>query len=287
GGSGFVGSALGRLLRGRGHVLTLVSRRAGPQRITWDELGASGLPPCDAAVNLAGENVLNPLRRWNEAFQREVLSSRLETTRTLAKAIASAAQPPRAWVLVTGVGYYRPSPTAEYHEDSPGGDFDFFSRLVSEWEAAAEVPEDSTRLVLVRSGVVLGRGGGAVRQMLPPFRLGLGGPVGTGRQPFPWIHVEDLAGIVAHALEGDEVRGVLNAVAPTLTTNAEFARALGAALGRPALLPLPGFAVRAVFGRERATMLLDGQKVLPRRTLASGYQFKFPDLEAALREVVA
>uniref|UniRef100_A0A6I8NZK6 Short chain dehydrogenase/reductase family 39U member 1 n=1 Tax=Ornithorhynchus anatinus TaxID=9258 RepID=A0A6I8NZK6_ORNAN len=184
-------------------------------------------------------------------------------------------------------GYYRPSPTAEYHEDSPGGDFDFFSRLVSEWEAAAEVPEDSTRLVLVRSGVVLGRGGGAVRQMLPPFRLGLGGPVGTGRQPFPWIHVEDLAGIVAHALEGDEVRGVLNAVAPTLTTNAEFARALGAALGRPALLPLPGFAVRAVFGRERATMLLDGQKVLPRRTLASGYQFKFPDLEAALREVVA
>ncbi|XP_028934041.1 epimerase family protein SDR39U1 isoform X2 [Ornithorhynchus anatinus] len=182
GGSGFVGSALGRLLRGRGHVLTLVSRRAGPQRITWDELGASGLPPCDAAVNLAGENVLNPLRRWNEAFQREVLSSRLETTRTLAKAIASAAQPPRAWVLVTGVGYYRPSPTAEYHEDSPGGDFDFFSRLVSEWEAAAEVPEDSTRLVL---GSCWAAGAAPSARCCRPSGWVWAGPSGRAASPSP------------------------------------------------------------------------------------------------------
>lgn len=132
--------------------MTLVSRKPGPDRITWDELATSGLPRCDAAVNLAGENILNPLRRWNETFQKEVLSSRLETTQILARAINKAPQPPQAWVLVTGVAYYQPSLTVEYDEDSPGGDFDFFSNLVTKWEAAARLPGGSTRQVVVRSG---------------------------------------------------------------------------------------------------------------------------------------
>ncbi|XP_057398388.1 epimerase family protein SDR39U1 isoform X2 [Balaenoptera acutorostrata] len=252
-----------------------------------DELATSGLPRCDAAVNLAGENILNPLRRWNEAFQKEVLSSRLETTQMLARAIAKAPRSPQAWVLVTGVAYYQPSLTAEYDEDSPGGDFDFFSNLVTKWEAAARLPGDSTRQVVVRSGVVLGRGGGAIGHMLLPFRLGLGGPIGSGHQFFPWIHIRDLVGILAHALEASHVQGVLNGVAPaSSTTNAEFARALGAALGRPAFIPLPSTVVQAVFGRERAIMLLEGQKVVPRRTLAAGYQYSFPELGAALKEVI-
>ncbi|KAF6132749.1 short chain dehydrogenase/reductase family 39U member 1 [Phyllostomus discolor] len=192
GGTGFIGTALIHLLKARGHEVTLVSRKPGPGRITWDELATSGLPSCDAAVNLAGENILNPLRRWNEAFQKEVLSSRLETTQLLARAITKAPQPPQAWVLVTGVAYYQPSLTAEYDEDSPGGDFDFFSNLVTRWEAAARLPGDSTRQVVVRSGVVLGRGGGAIGHMLLPFRLGLGGPIGSGQQFFPWIHIGDL-----------------------------------------------------------------------------------------------
>ncbi|KAM7082025.1 epimerase family protein SDR39U1 isoform 2-T5 [Ciconia maguari] len=203
GGTGFVGRALTQLLRSRGHEVTHISRQGGKDRISWEELSYSGLPLCDAVVNLAGENVLNPFRRWGDAFCREVISSRVETTKTLAKAIADAEQPPRAWVLVTGVGYYRPSLTAEYTEDSPGGDFDFFSRLVSSWEAAALIPGSPARGVVVRSGVVLGRGGGAVSQMLWPFRLGLGGPLGSGLQPFPWIHIRDLAGIVCHALESE------------------------------------------------------------------------------------
>nr|XP_048676715.1 epimerase family protein SDR39U1 isoform X1 [Caretta caretta] len=149
GGTGFVGGALTQLLRSRGHEVTHVSRRLGPDRISWDELARSGLPPCDAAVNLAGENVLNPLRRWDDPFRRVVVTSRVATTKTLAKAIAEAERPPRAWVLVTGVGYYRPSPTAEYTEESPGGDFDFFSRLVSAWEAAAKIPGDGTRQAVV------------------------------------------------------------------------------------------------------------------------------------------
>ncbi|XP_068023660.1 epimerase family protein SDR39U1 isoform X2 [Melanerpes formicivorus] len=289
GGTGFVGSALTQLLRGRGHEVTHVSRRAGRDRISWEELSRSGLPLCDAVVNLAGENVLNPFRRWNATFRQEIISSRVETTKTLAKAISDAEQPPRAWVLVTGVGYYRPSPTAEYTEDSPGGDFDFFSRLVSSWEAAAVIPGSPTRGVVVRSGVVLGRGGGAVSQMLWPFRLGLGGPLGSGLQPFPWIHVRDLAGILSHALEHECLSGVLNGVSPAApaTSNGSFAQELAAALGRPALLPVPAWAVRAALGAERAVLLLEGQRVVPRRTLESGYRFIFPDLAAALKDIVA
>uniref|UniRef100_A0A8C8RZ34 Short chain dehydrogenase/reductase family 39U member 1 n=1 Tax=Pelusios castaneus TaxID=367368 RepID=A0A8C8RZ34_9SAUR len=289
GGTGFVGKALGQLLRSRGHEVTCVSRRQGPDRISWDELSSFGLPPCDAAVNLAGENVLNPLRRWDEAFRKVVVASRVETTKTLAKAIAEAEQPPRVWVLITGVGYYRPSPTAEYTEESPGGDFDFLSRLVSAWEAVAKIPGDVTRQVVVRSGVVLGKDGGAISQMLWPFRLGLGGPVSTGQQPFPWIHVRDAAGLICHVLETEGISGVLNGVSPTspATSNADFARELGLALGRPALLPLPSWVVQGILGAERAVMLLEGQRVLPTRTLASGYHFMYPDLPSALKEIVS
>lgn len=136
-------------------------------------------------------------------------------------------------------------------------------------------------------GIVLGRGGGAIGHMLLPFRLGLGGHIGSGHQFFPWIHIDDLAGILTHALETNDVQGVLNGVAPaSTTTNAEFAQALAAALGRPAFIPVPSTIVNAIFGRERAIMLLEGQKVVPRRTLATGYQYAFPELGAALKDVV-
>ncbi|NWJ02259.1 D39U1 protein, partial [Crypturellus undulatus] len=288
GGTGFVGRALTQLLRIRGHEVTHISRQGGKDRVSWEELSYSGLPSCDAVVNLAGENVLNPFRRWDDAFCREIISSRVETTKTLAKAIAEADQPPRAWILITGVGYYRPSPTAEYTEDSAGGDFDFFSRLVSSWEAAAVIRGSPTRGVVVRSGVVLGRDGGAISRMLWPFRLGLGGPLGSGLQPFPWIHIRDLSGIVCHVLESEGLQGVFNGVSPSSpsTSNGSFAQELGAALGRPALFTVPAWVVRAVFGAERAIMLLEGQKVVPKRTLESGYHFIFPDLSSALKDIV-
>ncbi|XP_062993748.1 epimerase family protein SDR39U1 isoform X2 [Elgaria multicarinata webbii] len=229
------------------------------------------------------------LRGWDESFRQEVVASRVETTTILAKAIAEAERPPHAWVLVTGVAYYRPSHSTEYTEESPGGDFDFLSRLVTHWEAAAKIPGDATRQVIVRSGVVLGRDGGAIAQMVWPFRFGVGGPIASGRQPFPWIHVADLAGIVTHALEREGVSGVLNGVAPSavVTTNGDFAQAMGSALRRPALLPLPGFAVSAIFGAERGAMLLEGQRVVPKRTLESNYCFAFPDLPSALQDILA
>ncbi|KGL73937.1 Epimerase family protein SDR39U1, partial [Tinamus guttatus] len=289
GGTGFVGRALTQLLRIRGHEVTHISRQGGKDHVSWEELSRSGLPSCDAVVNLAGENVLNPFRRWDDAFCREIISSRVETTKTLAKAITEADQPPRAWILITGVGYYRPSPTEEYTEDSAGGDFDFFSCLVSSWEAAAVIHGSPTRGAVVRSGVVLGRDGGAISRMLWPFRLGLGGPLGSGLQPFPWIHVRDLSGIVCHVLESEGLQGIFNGVSPSSpsTSNGSFAQELGAALGRPALLTVPAWAVRAVFGAERASMLLEGQRVVPKRTLESGYHFIFPDLSAALKDIVA
>ncbi|XP_043989649.1 epimerase family protein SDR39U1 [Gambusia affinis] len=296
GGSGFVGRELIRLLRDKGHEVTLISRQPGPGRITWKELESHGLPPCDGAVNLAGENVLNPLRWWNESYKKDLFSSRIDTTKALSQAIAASSSPPHAWVLVSGVACYKPSLTVEYTEDSEWTPFDLLSQLVKEWEAAAFLPENAaktTKQVVIRAGAVLGRDGGAMKQMLLPFWLGLGGTLGSGRQPFPWIHVSDLAGIIARSLEppGNSeppapLPQVYNGVAPAITTNHEFTKELGRILRRPTIFPVPEFVLSAMLGSERAVILTQGQKVIPLKTLESGYQFKYPDLTLALKQIV-
>ncbi|XP_063769558.1 epimerase family protein SDR39U1 isoform X2 [Pseudophryne corroboree] len=293
GGSGFIGQSLAQLLKKRGHKVTIISRHPGEHRITWTDISKKGLPPCDSVVNLAGENVLNPLRRWTEQFKLEVTASRIETTRTLAQAIGQSQNPPRSWVVVTGVGYYPPSQTQQYSEYSPGGEADFLSRLVRDWEAAAQLPlqdgKPITQLVKVRSGVVLGRNGGALPAMLWPFRLCLGGTVGSGNQPFPWIHIEDLCRLLVQTVEQEDGDGgILNAVSPSsiTDTNADFTRALSRSLGRPALLFTPAFAVKLLLGNDRASMLLEGQKVSPQRTLQSGFSFLYPDLDSALTQLL-
>ncbi|KAJ8336515.1 hypothetical protein SKAU_G00377350 [Synaphobranchus kaupii] len=296
GGSGFVGRELTQLLRKKGHEVTIISRHPGPGRITWNDLDTGGLPPCEGAVHLAGENLMNPLRWWNESYKKDLYSSRVDTTRALVRAISSAPTPPRSWILVTGVACYRPSQTALYTEESEWTPFDLLSQLVKDWEGAGRLSDDvaaKTRQVVIRPGAVLGRGGGAMKQMLPPFWLGLGGTLGSGQQPFPWIHVSDLAGIMALSLEAPlppcpaaDGPEVLNAVAPALNTNREFTKALGRALRRPTLLPVPGFAMRALLGAERAVVLMEGQRVVPKRTLDLGYKYQYPDLQAALGEIV-
>ncbi|XP_068604577.1 epimerase family protein SDR39U1 [Brachionichthys hirsutus] len=294
GGSGFVGRELTRLLRDKGHEVTVISRRPGPGRITWVDLESRGLPPCEGAVNLAGENLLNPLRWWNESYKNDLFSSRVDTTKSLARSIAAAPSPPRSWVLVSGVACYKPSLTVEYTEDSEWTPFDLLSNLVSEWEASALLPEDAakaTKQVVIRPGAVLGRDGGAMKQVLLPFWLGLGGTLGSGRQPFPWIHVTDLAGIIVHALENPEDAPspspqVLNGVAPALNTNREFTKALGRVLGRPTVIPIPAFLINALLGSERALVLTQGQKVLPKKTQEAGFEYKYLDLVSALAEIV-
>ncbi|KAM9329588.1 epimerase family protein SDR39U1 [Gastrophryne carolinensis] len=293
GGSGFIGQVLSQLLRKKGHTVTIISRRPGEQRITWVDITEKGLPPCDAVINLAGENILNPLRRWTEQFKKEVTASRIETTRTISQAIAQSPNPPHSWVLVTGVGYYPPSQTEQYTEDSPGGDADFLSRLVRDWEEAAQLPlveaKCATQLTKVRLGVVLGRSGGALPTMLWPFRFCLGGILGSGKQPFPWIHIDDLCQLLCHTVEQDRgVGGILNAVSPSAATdtNADFTQALSKALGRPALLFTPAFAVQLLLGNDRATMLLEGQRVIPQRTLQTGFSFQYPTLSSALANLL-
>ncbi|KAI4902055.1 hypothetical protein NFI96_007195 [Prochilodus magdalenae] len=294
GGSGFVGRELTRLLKSKGHEVTIISRQPGPGRITWADVESRGLPQCEGAVNLAGENIMNPLRWWNDSYKKDLFSSRVDTTKTLAQAIAASPSPPQSWVLITGVACYKPSLQNQYTEDSEWTPFDLLSRLVKEWEEAGRLPHSiaqSTRQVIIRPGAVLGRDGGAMKQMLTPFWLGLGGPLGSGRQPFPWIHVSDLAGIILHALETSSSptstqQEVFNGVAPALNTNYEFTKELGRILRRPTLFPVPGFLMDTFLGSERAVILTQGQKVVPKRTLESGYQFQYPDLTSALKEIV-
>ncbi|XP_028831869.1 epimerase family protein SDR39U1 isoform X2 [Denticeps clupeoides] len=237
---------------------------------------------------------MNPLRWWNDQYKKDLLTSRVDSTRTMAKAIASSSSPPHAWILVTGVACYKPSPTAQYDEESRWTPFDFLSQLVKDWEEAARLPEDIakvTRQVIIRPGAVLGRDGGAMKQMLTPFWLGLGGTLGSGRQPFPWIHVSDLASIIMHALDpptkppstGPEV---FNGVAPAQNTNYEFTKQLGRVLRRPTIFPVPEFVINSLLGAERAAILTQGQKVTPKSTLASGFQYQYPDLTSALQEIV-
>ncbi|KAM8960632.1 epimerase family protein SDR39U1 [Pelodytes ibericus] len=293
GGSGFIGKSLVQLLNRRGHKVTIISRRPGERRITWEDVAKKGVPPCDAIVNLAGENVLNPLKRWTPQFKQEVISSRIETTRSLTQAISQLEHPPRSWIVVTGVGFYPPSRTQQYTEDSPGGDANFLACLVRDWEAAAQLPSKdhnpTTQLVRLRLGVVLGHNGGAFPSLLRPFRLCLGGQVGSGKQPFPWIHIDDLCRLLCQTIEQEgRGGGILNGVAPSsiADTNADFTQALSKALKRPAIMPTPAFAIEALFGKDRAVMLLEGQRVYPKRTLQSGFTFLYPDLDSALAQLL-
>ncbi|XP_060535236.1 epimerase family protein SDR39U1 [Cylas formicarius] len=290
GGTGFVGNHLCKVLRNKGYGVNVVSRMPGPHHVSWNEINSTGLPSgTSAVVNLAGQNVMDFRRRWTPGFKQNVFSSRVNTTSALARAIENASVKPKVFVTMSGISGYRPDDDVEYSEDSPIEQFDFFSKLCLNWENAAAldpVSASKCRTVTVRSGVVLGKHGGMIKQLYLPFFLGLGGPVGDGSQYMPWIHIHDLAGLITFALESEHVRGVLNAVAPQVTTNGDFTRAFARALKRPAVIPVPAFVFNLVLGAERAKMVTAGPKVLPKRARALGYEFSYPTVEAACEAVV-
>ncbi|XP_071451162.1 epimerase family protein SDR39U1 [Hetaerina americana] len=290
GGTGFIGSALSSLLKKKGYNTITVSRMPGPQRISWTELANSGLPKgCTAVVNLAGQNILNPTRRWTPGFKQNVWASRVNTTKALSTAICSADSKPSVFVTVSGVGYYKPSLNEEYTEDSSGGNFDFLSKLCTEWENAAKLPCDNVRQVIIRSGIVLGRNGGMIQQLYLPFWFGLGGPIGNGLQPLPWIHISDMSRLFLLAIEGQDgknLSGVYNGVAPNIVTNAEFTKAFASALRRPAFIPVPQFALNIAFGEERAKIMTEGQRVKPKRAIESGFVYLYPNVDSACKAVV-
>lgn len=270
GASGLIGRRLMKALAEDGHTVRPLSVRTG----NWEALDGM-----DAVVHLAGEPVA---QRWTEDVKRRIRESRVAGTENLVRAMSQIETGPRVLVCASAIGYYGDRGDEVLTEDSAPGT-GFLPEVCVAWEKAAQAAEAfGVRVVRVRIGVVLDAAAGALAKMLPPFRMGLGGRVGSGRQWMSWIHVEDLVGLIRFAL-AEQVRGAINGVAPNPVTNAEFTKALGAELHRPAIFPVPGLALRAVFG-EMAEVLMGSQRVLPKA--AAGYPFRFPLLEPALAELL-
>jgi uncharacterized protein (TIGR01777 family) len=281
GASGLIGSRLIKSLAQRGDEVTTLSRKTN-----WNP--NEGPPPAellegrDAIVHLAGENVA---QRWTDESRRAIKDSREIGTRHLVEGIALTQQKPKALISSSAVGYYGPHGDERLDEQTPPGT-DFLAEVCVVWEREAEKAEQlGLRVVRVRTGVVLDAGGGALSKMMLPFKLGGGGPVAGGRQYMPWIHVDDVVGIYLAAIDNQNWQGAVNATAPEPVTNKTFSKALGRALHRPAVAPIPGAAIRLLYG-DMAEIVTKGQRVVPRRTLELGYRFQHPDLDEALRSAV-
>ncbi len=288
GASGLVGSAVVPRLEAGGHRVTRMVRRAPRAgEVHWIPAGAldpQSLEGFDAVVHLAGENIAG---RWTATRKAKILNSRVQGTLTIAATLARLQHKPRVLVSASAIGYYGIRGEESLDESSRSGS-DFLAEVSRQWESATDVATRAgIRVVLLRFGVVLDARGGALGKMLPPFRMGLGGKVGSGRQWMSWVALDDVAGVVEHALVTESLRGAVNVVAPNPVRNAEFTKILGEVLHRPTVFPLPGFAVALMFGEMGQSLLLGSQRVLPKKLLESGYAFKFPDLRAALEHSIA
>lgn len=287
GATGLIGGALVESLRARGHRvrrLLRTSREQAADDVVWDP-STGPVPPAaiadaDAVVNLAGEPVAH---RWTSERKHAIRESRVRSTAMLAQAIASSARKPDVFVSGSAVGYYGDGGDALLDESSRAGT-DFLARVCVDWEAAAAPATDAgVRVVLLRTGIVMSPHGGALAKLLPIFRLGGGGPLGSGRQWMSWIGLTDHVRAMEHALFTESMRGPANLVAPNPVTNADFAATLGRVLARPALVPVPAFALELLYGEMARATLLAGQRVLPKALSAAAFEFSQPTLEGALR----
>jgi hypothetical protein len=287
GASGLIGLRLVERLRTEGaRVLVLVRRRPGAAgEIGWDPargaLDGAALEGVGAVVHLAGANIA--AGRWTAARKREIRDSRVLGTRLLCERLAGLREKPRVLVSASAVGYYGDRGDEELTEASPAGE-GFLPDVCREWEAATEAAAAAgIRVVNLRMGVVLSRAGGALAWMVTPFRLGLGGPIGSGRQFLSWIALDDVVRVIRHVMDDASLSGPVNAVAPAAVTSGEFSRVLGRVLRRPAVLRVPAVAVRVILGELGQALLLEGQRVVPRRLLVAGFSFRHSDLASALR----
>ena len=291
GSTGLIGSALTASLQSRDHeVVPLVRRRpsAGERALAWDpEAGTidrAGLEGTDAVIHLAGENVFG---RWSPAKKQRIRDSRVQGTRIVSDAIAGLTRRPTLLLAASAIGYYGDRGDEELTEQSGPGE-DFLAQVSRDWEAATTpVKQAGIRVVNMRFGVVLAPKIGALAMMLPAFRLGLGGPVGSGNQYLSWIALDDVINAILHLLDTPMLAGPVNITAPTPVTNREFAKTLGKVLGRPAVVTVPTFALRMAFGTDGAAMLQGGQRVLPARLRASGFRFSCDTVEPTLRYLLA
>ena len=292
GATGFIGRALCAALKERGQGFTALGRRPEKAKAAlpgvkdvwrWrpkmEPAPVASIQGAGAIVHLAGESVAG---RWNAQKKRAIRESRVVGTRHLVEAIGEAKSKPGVLVCASAVGYYGDRGEEELTEEAGPGS-DFLAEVCQAWEAEAQrAAEVGVRVVMLRTGIVLGLGGGALKQMLLPFKLGLGGPLGNGKQWMPWVHVDDVVGVIFHAIEHANVSGPVNITAPAPVRNREFTKTLAGVLRRPAFLPAPALGLKILLG-EFGSVLLASQRVLPKRIQESGYAFRHPDLEAVLR----
>jgi len=287
GGTGFIGSALTRELRDSGHDVTITTRKKSDSkdRLTWnppDLIPSEIITEFDAVINLAGESIFSG--RWTDDKKNRIKYSRTSTTHALVESFKQSGQRPKVLINASAAGYYGPHEDEIISEETPSGN-DFLSSVAKEWEAEAYNAEKlDIRVVTTRFGVVLESDGGALAQMKIAFKSFLGGHLGGGEQWFPWIHRDDLIGIIRFILQNKEVSGPVNVVAPQQITNREFSSALGKSLNRPSLLPVPGFMLKLVLG-EFGEVLLTGQRVSSEKIIKAGYKFRYPEIDKALTAI--
>ncbi len=290
GASGLIGSALVSFLASAGHDVTRLVRsqpRPGEKAVRWDPMAgtieASNLQQMEAVVHLAGENIAE---RWTSEKKVRIRDSRVKGTRLLCQSLAQMATPPKVLVSASAIGYYGDRAGEVLTEESAAGQ-GFLSEVCRAWEAATEPAlQKGIRVVPLRFGVVLSGAGGALAKMLPPFRMGLGGMLGNGQQYMSWIALDDAVGAIHHAMTAESLQGPVNAVAPNTVTNQAFTKTLGKVIGRPTIFPMPAFAARLMFGEMADELLLASTRVQPTKLLSSGYIFRYPELEAALRHLL-
>ena len=299
GATGFVGSRLVERLQKQGmKILVLTRNTASARRLfpanVYPDVEIIAYTPtasgswqneianCQGIVNLAGSPISEG--RWTTERKQEILNSRKLTTQKIVEAIANSSTKPKVLVNASAIGYYGTSETATFDENSPSSN-DFLSEVCQVWETEAQkVTDNNVRLVILRFGIVLGMGG-ALGKMITPFKLFAGGPIGSGEQWFSWIHLDDMVGLILHALTNSEMSGVYNGTAPKPVRMAELSTTMGKVMNRPSWLPVPAFAIEAMLG-DGAVVALEGQKVLPKRTLESGFKYQYSDLEPALKEIL-
>jgi uncharacterized protein (TIGR01777 family) len=290
GSNGLIGRALLPFLASDGHHVVRLVRsqtQAGDGQVLWDPaagaIDTEKLEGLDAVVHLAGETIVG---RWTAQKKARILESRAQGTRLLSESLVQRTNPPKVFASASAIGFYGDRGDEIVNESSPPGSL-FLSEVSTAWEAATEpAARAGIRVVKLRFGVVLSGEGGGLAEMLLPFKMGAGGRLGSGRQYMSWVALDDVLGAVRHVLLSEALRGPVNVVAPNPVTNLEFTQTLGRVLRRPTIFPVPGFAVRLVFGEMADNLLLASARVEPSRLLATGYQFQFPRLEAALRHVL-
>jgi uncharacterized protein (TIGR01777 family) len=296
GATGFVGKVLVRKLQQRGHAVTVLTRSIPQAALTlgadchyihWDFkklISAEHFSGIDAVIHLAGESIAGA--RWDDAQKKKIYDSRINSTRNLVDSIIANGKNVKSFVSTSAIGIYGNRSGREILDESSTTANDFLAGVCRDWEA--EVAKKMSQLpstCIMRVGVVFGKNGGALEKLLPLFKLGLGGPVSSGKQVMSWIHVEDLADLYTYAIENENVSGIMNATAPNPVSNAQFAKTLGKVLNRPAFAWAPGFALELVLG-EMSTIVLDGQYVMPKRALELGFNFKYPRVDQALAQIV-